>query len=203
MWNSQISPVAPLENIAFLKARIVMFHSSGEYSNTVSELVSQWSTYLNTLNPTSNNIIVSDIDDTVLANYPEILESDFGYIPKEFDEWVESANATGIPQTVNMLKQLMERGFNVVMITGRKDNVRDATVLNLERVGLTGYSQLITRSADEYSLTAAVYKNNARARLVAQTGGTVVGCIGDQYSDCMGTNLGYVMKVPNYMYFLP
>lgn len=126
-----------------------------------------------------------------------------GYIPKLFDEWVESANATGIEQTVNMLNILIDRGFNVVMITGRREAMRAATVLNLERIGLTRYSQLILRQPDENSLTAAVYKNNARMRLVAQTGGTVVGCIGDQYSDCTGSNLGYVMKVPNYMYFLP
>lgn len=71
-------PEAPLENIAFLKARIQMYHSSGEYSNDVSTLVSQWSAYLNTLQPSANHIIVSDIDDTVVANYPEILASDFG-----------------------------------------------------------------------------------------------------------------------------
>lgn len=98
---------------------------------------------------------------------------------------------------------MRDRGFSVVFITGRGEVWRNATILNLELQSLTGYSQLIMRQSYEGALTAAVYKNNARRRVVAQTGGTVVGCIGDQLSDCAGENLGYVMKVPNYMYYLP
>ena len=40
-------------------------------------------------------LVIFDIDDTVLSNVPELLRADFGYIPKEFNAWVESSNATG------------------------------------------------------------------------------------------------------------
>jgi hypothetical protein len=115
---------------------------------------------------------------------------------------VLSANATAIPQTKDLFLAWRDAGYTVGFITGRKDTLRNATVQNLMEEGLVGYHFLVMRMPDEYPLTAAEFKNNARRRIVSQLGGSVVGCIGDQISDCLGENLGLVMKVPNYMYFL-
>jgi hypothetical protein len=55
------------------------------------------------------------------------------------------------------------------------------------QVGYTNYVTLITRNSSEYALLASVYKANRRKQLSEQY--DIIGCIGDQVSDCAGTYL--------------
>lgn len=92
-------------------------------------------------------------------------------------------------------------GYTIVFLTGRNNNVENATIANLHQQGFVKYERLISRLPQEYHLTAYEYKSARRARL-AQEGFNIVGCIGDQLSDINGDNAGYRMKVPNYCYYI-
>lgn len=102
-----------------------------------------------------------------------------------------------------------DRGFHVIIITGRPEDQTDATAKNLllqgipkASDGVKGYDQLILRNKEEMPLTANQYKSARRWGLEEKEGYHIVGCIGDQISDCSGGAAGYKMKIPNYAYFL-
>eukprot|EP01099_Mayorella_cantabrigiensis_P008957 TRINITY_DN92_c0_g1_i2.p1 TRINITY_DN92_c0_g1~~TRINITY_DN92_c0_g1_i2.p1 ORF type:complete len:308 (-),score=69.00 TRINITY_DN92_c0_g1_i2:74-973(-) len=196
-------PGTPLVNLDFAKANIKTYYSSGRYDSDLWELANFWFSQL--LNPSfrnaTNRTVVFDVDDTVLANYPEMVATDFGYIPKIFDAWVQSANASAIQQTKWLYERVLHEGYTVIFLTGRKDTQANATLNNLQRVGFTQFSQLITRNSTEYSLTAEQYKSQRRKSLTDQ-GYNIIGCVGDQFSDCTGGYTVYAMKVPNFCYYI-
>jgi predicted secreted acid phosphatase len=127
--------------------------------------------------------------------------TDFGFIPKLWDAWVVSGNASAIPQTRQFYQSLIAHGYTIVFLTGRNDYVANATISNLHDQGFNTYETLITRDPVEYHLTAYNYKSARRAQL-AKMGYNIVGSIGDQLSDVNGDFAGYRMKVPNYCYFI-
>jgi predicted secreted acid phosphatase len=139
---------------------------------------------------------------SVAIYFPLLMASSQGFIPKLWDDWVYSENASAIPQTRQFLQSLHQKGYKLIYITGRQDYLRNATVGNLEKQGLAFFEQLVLRNSSEYKLTAYDYKSARRAQLAAQ-GWNIVGSIGDQLSDVDGDFAGLRMKVPNYMYFLP
>jgi len=194
-------PGTPLVNLDFAKANLKTYYSSGRYDSDLWELVNIWYSQLLGYQSVVNRTVVFDIDDTVLANYPEMISTDFGYIPKIFDAWVQSANASAIQQTKWLYERALGEGFNIIFLTGRKDTQEAATRANLQRVGFTAFSQLITRTPSEYSLTAEQYKSQRRKDLEVQ-GYKIIGCIGDQFSDCTGGSTMFEMKVPNFCYYI-
>jgi hypothetical protein len=175
-----------------------------QYFSDLIDLTSQWRSYFDTIQPTDKSVVIFDIDDTLLWNYPEILRSDFGFIPKEFNAWVESASAPAINQTKDFFLYLQKRNFKLIAITGRNFSQEAATRQNFASVGIGGWSDMIFRTMSEQPpMTATVYKSTRRMRLTQEQGWNIVGCCGDQISDCAGGYAGYIMKVPNYAYFLP
>lgn len=128
-------------------------------------------------------------------------QNDFGFIPKFFDDWVLSQNASAIPQTRQFYQSLIKKGYKFIFITGRQDFLYNATAGNLEKQGMGTYEKLVTRIPSEYKLSAYDYKSARRAQLAAE-GWNIVGSIGDQLSDVDGDFAGLRMKVPNYMYFI-
>lgn len=175
--------------------------SSGLYDDDLSKLTSQWFTTFKLAAPGPNDTVIFDVDDTVLSNYEEMQRSDFGYIPKFWDEWVLSENATAIPQTRQFYQSLLAEGYKVIFLTGRRDLMYNATAANLEKQGFYEYEMIITRDPHEYALTAYDFKSRRRAALAKQ-GWNIVGSIGDQLSDIDGNFAGLRMKVPNYCYFV-
>eukprot|EP00698_Gefionella_okellyi_P015300 TRINITY_DN4317_c0_g1_i2.p1 TRINITY_DN4317_c0_g1~~TRINITY_DN4317_c0_g1_i2.p1 ORF type:complete len:262 (-),score=28.52 TRINITY_DN4317_c0_g1_i2:1534-2319(-) len=193
---------APLTNLDFSKNAVTGYYAAN-YESDLSQMTTTWLQALsNTAAIAGKTAVVFDIDDTVLANYPEMLATNFGFIPKLWNEWVDSANASAIAPTLWLWNQFKRHGFVMVFITGRTEGQRNATVVNLSQVGFSGWSGLHMRQPSDHGLTAAVYKNNVRAQLVQQYGYEFVGCIGDQFSDCAGDHTGFRMKVPNYCYYI-
>jgi hypothetical protein len=110
-------------------------------------------------------------------------------IPAEFHAWVDSANSTVIIPMKRLLDFIKQKGFHAIFITGRKDVERAATIRNLDRVNIpsTVYDTLILRTPDSYPpVTAATFKSHERQVLTEQQGYEIVGCVGDQVSDCTG-----------------
>jgi len=189
-------------NLQIAKTVLTKYYLGGQYQEDLQNLVNQWIGHFNiTDSPDPSDVIVFDIDETILSSYSDILAYDYAIIPKLFSEWIDGANASVIPETYMLYTFLQTKGFKIAFITGRNESERQATRTNLHKMKIDSYETLIMRNSSNFYLPAAVYKNQLRAELVAR-GYRIVGTVGDQLSDFAGDNVGHVMKVPNYCYFI-
>jgi len=179
------------------------FHSSGSYDNEMSNVVTNAQLFATQVKASNNSAWVFDVDETSLSGYSEMLSIGFGFVAKLNHEWIMSASAPAIPQTLALYKQLVSSGFKIIFLTGRKDIEHDATAQNLRNEGYNTFETLITRVPAEYNLTATEYKSARRTELTELSGYNIVGCVGDQWSDLNGPYTGLKVKLPNYIYYLP
>jgi acid phosphatase len=179
------------------------FHTNGGYDTEMTGVVNNAQLFAAAGLPNNNSAWVFDVDETSLSGYTEMLSIGFGYVSKLNHDWIMESSAPAIPQTLALYNQLIQAGFKVIFLTGRKDIENAATVLNLQKQGYQGFEFVQTRIPSEYNLTATVYKSNRRTQFVEQMGYEILGCVGDQWSDLNGPYTGFKVKLPNYIYFLP
>ncbi|WP_426442196.1 HAD family acid phosphatase [Bradyrhizobium genosp. P] len=157
--------------------------------------------------------LVLDIDETSLTNWPNLLADNFGFIdagacdalpngPCGFTQWVMKGSARPIEPALKLFEAAKAKNVAVIFITGRKDSVRDATILNLDHAGFEGWSELRTRPNRDDVDTVEAYKSAERTKVEAK-GYTIIANVGDQLSDVRGEPTGKcVFKVPNPFYFI-
>ncbi|XP_027334784.1 stem 28 kDa glycoprotein-like [Abrus precatorius] len=151
------------------------------------------------------NIWVFDIDETSLSNLPYYARHGFGVEPfneTSFNEWVELGIAPALPESLKLYNRLLSLGINVVFLTGRPVDQKDVTVKNLKLVGYHTWEKLIFKDPSYFGKTAVTYKSDERKKLETQ-GYKIIGNIGDQWSDILGTNTGNrTFKLPDPMYYI-
>jgi len=81
--------------------------------------------------------IVVDIDETVLDNSPYEAKCILDAIqyPAYWDEWVELAKAEPVPGALEFLQYAESKGIEVYYITNRREKHREATLMNLKKIG--------------------------------------------------------------------
>ncbi len=81
--------------------------------------------------------IVVDLDETILDNgrYEAKLLQDRENYPKGWTEWINRAEATAIPGSVEFLRYAASRGVQVFYITNRNDVQKSGTATNLKKLG--------------------------------------------------------------------
>jgi len=189
-------------NLFYAKQAIIAYKTSGQWADDQNLLLAQWLAFFNGRSPVGKkDAVVFDVDDTVLSTYSEMIAQDFGYIPKLNNKSVTAAAYPPIAETQMLYNQLLNLGYKIIFLTGRRDYNLAPTKLNLQRANFPAYEMLIVRSPSQYNLTALDFKSGMRAQLVAQ-GYSIIGTIGDQWSDIDGNNSGYRMKVVNPCYFI-
>jgi len=148
--------------------------------------------------------IVLDIDETSLANFCELRREDYGFLLTSFNKWLESPeSAMPIPGTVNLFNKARAAGVEVFFITGRADEMREATTKNLEFAGYKGWKGLALRTGPQKQMATVAYKSEERKKIV-DAGYRIVLNMGDQWSDLNGEARGEVsVKLPNPFYYLP
>jgi acid phosphatase len=152
--------------------------------------------------PQEKLAMVLDIDETTLSNYQEMTKADFTYDSKNFNAWVETAQAPAIAGTLRLTGEAQRLGVSVFFLTGRPEAQRDVTERNLRAQGFQNWQQLILRPPAQASATALAYKSAARAGIAAQ-GYTLVLNVGDQWSDLKGTpKAEFSVKYPDPYYFI-
>ena len=115
---------------------------------------------------------------------------------------MKSQNATGYSAIVKFYNYIKENtDLKIYIITGRGEKDCDITINNLNKAGYEQFEPVICRTNEQLSWSAAHYKSFIREQIV-KNGTEIVGCCGDQVSDCAGSNAGYIMKVPNYFYYV-
>lgn len=194
-----ISCSPALINLDTAKDEVAKYYEFGQYEKDLTEIVAEAKEKFSSVKLEPNSAVVFDIDETTLDNYEAIKQIGFGFEKISWDEWVEKANAPAIPQVKNLYDYLVQRGFKIIFITGRKDYQYNSSFKNLKSVGYVEFDTLITRGRNEHKTSAVEYKSEKRKKLVEKAY-KIAGCVGDQFSDCEGQNCGIVIKLPNYLY---
>ncbi|MBL9201602.1 MAG: hypothetical protein JNL39_13920 [Opitutaceae bacterium] len=144
--------------------------------------------------------VVFDLDETLLDNRAYLLRMDFGYVPPEWDRWVEEARAPAHEPVKAVYLTARKAGVDVVFLTGRREAGRAATERNLRVIGCADFALLICKP-DEDRRSAVEFKTAARRRLAAE-GRTIIASLGDQMSDLAGGFAERTFKLPNPFYLV-
>ncbi|KAM0933619.1 putative Acid phosphatase [Dioscorea sansibarensis] len=151
------------------------------------------------------DVWVFDIDETLLSNLPYYAAHGYGsevFNETAFDEWVVEARAPALPASLQLYEELRRLGYQIVLLTGRAEVQRNATVENLLFAGYHSWIRLYLREASDIGKTAVAYKSEKRAELEAQ-GYRIHGSSGDQWSDLVGSPMAVrSFKLPNPLYFI-
>lgn len=146
---------------------------------------------------------VFDIDDTLLSSYPTLATNSpaFTYSPVT-DDTATSQCTTPVIQPVKELYLALQRmGYATVLITGRSESKRDATIACLNRNGISGWETLVMKPSGS-TQQASAYKAQARRELVRE-GWRIGPSTGDQVSDMSYGSLAHGFLIPNPMYLIP
>lgn len=188
-----------LQNIGVLKKEVTKYYESGLYESELKEIINDAKSEIEKISAASMSAIILDVDETTLSNYAYIKYYDYGYEKKAWDEWIAKEEAEPIIPVRDLYNYLIDRGFRIIFITGRKDYQYGATYNNLINAGYTKFDTLITRSSHDQGKSAVEYKSIKRTELTAK-GYEIKANIGDQWSDIEGTFSGIKVKLPNYQY---
>ncbi|KAI5336948.1 hypothetical protein L3X38_016217 [Prunus dulcis] len=124
------------------------------------------------------------------------------YNSTAFNTWVLEGTAPVLPESLKLYKKLLKLGVKVVFITGRGEDQRNVTTSNLKNVGYHTWEKLVLKGSTYSGNTSYVYKSTERTKLV-KNGFRIIGNIGDQWSDILGTNVGNrTFKLPDPMYYI-
>lgn len=190
-----------LTNLDFIKEEIAAYYESGEFDKEVDKIISDAIKDFESVAIEESTAVVFDIDEAALSNYQVKKETDFGYIPSIWDEWVKEAKAPAIPSVKRLYDFLIQKKMRIIFITGRKDYQYDPTIRNLHSAGYIQFDTLIVRMNDEYHQKAIEFKSGKREALTAR-GYKIAGTVGDQWSDLKGSFHGIQVKIPNYIYHI-
>ncbi|KAL2338016.1 hypothetical protein Fmac_012462 [Flemingia macrophylla] len=158
----------------------------GQYRSDSKTVCREAFLYAKTLNITTKDIFIFDVDDTLLSNLPYFANHGFGVEPHNktaFSNWVASGDAFALPETLKLYSKILSLGIKVVFLSERRLDQRDVLVKNLKDAGFPTWEKLIVRDPASFGGDETfAYKSAERVKLV-RSGYIIVGNIGDQWSD--------------------
>ena len=83
--------------------------------------------------------VVMDVDETVLDNSPyqaRLIRDNAEYSDPSWDLWVAEKKARAVPGVVEFAKAAAARGVTILYLSNRAVHLKDATIANLEAVGM-------------------------------------------------------------------
>lgn len=197
--SSSLSQPPLVVNLADAKKAVKEYYLSMQYQEDLDSIIADAIRQVRLLTLPKNPVFIFDVDETALSNFEYEFKFDFGYIKEEWNKWVLAEKAPAIRQVKNFYDTLLSMGIKIIFITGRSSDQYQATFNNLKKAGYGVFDTLICRSKDEVKLSAREYKTRKRKELT-EKGYTVIGSIGDQWSDIDGGYTIIRIKLPNYMY---
>ncbi len=199
------SQCSPGENLDLLKDKIrdyYQHHYSTEVENictqTMKHLTTQYSKF------TPNDLVIFDIDDTIFSTYPFYEQRDFSRFKHPAD--LSLSILPPIQSVIDLYFYILTLGLNVILMTGRNEMFREHTTNELAKYNIiaktsynNGYLKLIMRE-NENNEPGSSLKFRHRKSLSSKY--RIVANIGDQCSDFEGGYNGYIVKLPNYLYYI-
>lgn len=188
-------------NLYLLKQEVKTYIDSGRYDAELAAVAAEAKQWIETRpeRAAEKAAVVFDLDETLLCNLPHMRVTDFGYLPKLWDDWVNEGRAPVIAPVREVYHAARARGFAVIFITGRNTGNQAGTEKNLRELGLGGYTRIFYKPTGSTSTTEA-FKTATRQALVEQEGYTIIANIGDQVSDLVGGYSERTFKLPNPFY---
>ena len=190
-----------LENLDTAKKLVQNYYESGQFDNECKEVIDDAIAKIEQLTIDDKSVVVFDVDETALSNYRHTKEIGFGFVSSLWHQWMLKADGTAIPQTKRFYDWLISKNIRVIFVTGRYQEVKEATRKNLINQGFVKFDTLIVRKPSEQKIPAAEYKAQKRDELTKE-GYNIIASIGDQWSDLVGGNAGIKIKLPNYLYLI-
>ncbi|KAK8939211.1 Stem 28 kDa glycoprotein [Platanthera zijinensis] len=177
-----------------------------EDSRAVAAAAAEYARGLQISSGGGKQIWVFDVDETSLSNLPYYSRHGFGVEPFNatlFDTWVATGTAPPLPESLKLYKELLSLGIKVVFLTGRAEEQRQITASNLKKAGYYSWEKLILRGNGALAHENALqFKSSERLKLTEQ-GYRIVGNIGDQWSDILGSPEGErTFKLPDPLYYI-
>ncbi|XP_021765286.1 acid phosphatase 1-like [Chenopodium quinoa] len=154
-----------------------------------------------------NNTWIFDIDETSLSNLPYYARPEVGfgiypYNASAFYEWQKEAIAPAIPAVLSFYNKLVRLGVKVVFLSGAQAELREPKERNMKNIGYHTWEKMILKKSSESHMKAVEYKSMHRTKL-EKMGYTIIGNMGDQWSDLLGSHPGLrTFKLPDPMYYI-
>ena len=82
--------------------------------------------------------IIVDLDETILDNSRfegMLVTNRINYNQKDWTDWINRAEATAVPGSVEFLRYAASRGVRIFYITNRNDSQKQGTATNLKKLG--------------------------------------------------------------------
>lgn len=188
------------------KKSLIQYHDSGQYDKDIATIINRAMLYLKAriaqpLSHSKKLAIVLDIDETSLSNYPSMLKLGFGGSEEDIKKAEIAAIDPVISPTLKLYQYAKANQIAVFFVTGRPENERDITILNLKKVGYQDWNGLILKPTD-YKLKSIVQFKTLERKKIIDQGYQIVLNIGDQLSDLSGKYAEKSFKLPNPFYYL-
>jgi acid phosphatase len=204
-------PHEPTPNLSKLKTRLIAYHNctanqgcyTSDFDRQSDVAIAILRRRAARAKPGEKLALVLDIDETALSNWNEEMQDDFGYIAKDWNEWVEKKQAPAIAGTLRLYKEAAARKVDVFFITARGEAQRSATAENLKSAGYDHWVGLAMRGAHPKEQSTSEYKSGERKKIV-DAGYQIILNVGDQLSDLNGgPQAERSVKLPNPFYYIP
>ena len=204
-------PGGDVPSIYETQRAVAQYVDSGRYQADVAAVVAQARAWLEQRAPVvAKPAIVIDVDDTALSNWTAYRVNGWVRIsrgdceleagPCNILAWYRMARAPALPATLELAHRADELGVAVFFVTGRSEELRDATERNLREQGYD-FDRVILRQNGKFA-SAVEFKAPARCALERE-GYRIILSLGDQQSDLDGGCVERGFKLPNPVYFLP
>lgn len=209
--NRLLIPQEPTPNLGKLKTRLIAYHNCTADHGCYTADVDRQSTLAIAIlrrradraMPGEKLALVLDIDETALSNWSEEMQDDFGYIAKDWNDWVDKKRASAITGTLRLFKEAAAHGVSVFFISGRGEAQREATADNLKSAGYDQWAGLALRGPHPKEQSTTEYKSSERRKIV-DAGYHIILNVGDQFSDLNGDpKAERSVKLPNPFYYIP
>ncbi|KAL4591004.1 hypothetical protein LXL04_003952 [Taraxacum kok-saghyz] len=179
-----------------------------QFQSDTEATIDECTLYLNThcdLKKDGKDAWIFDIDDTLLSTMPYYKKHGYGgekLNVTDLEAWMAQGKATAIDYTLKFFNDVKRRGMQIILISSRKEYLRDATIDNLVNVGFYGWKSLYLRGVEDECKKVEEFKASVRTELV-NNGYRIWGILGDQWSSIKGAATGRrPFKLPNSLYFV-
>lgn len=199
----QVTAPSDLPNVGVVKGQVRDYRGSGRWDEDIATVAAECTRLAReAVGQGGRPAVVFGIDETLLSNWPYLIEYDFARVPSLFAPWADRSECSALEPVKQFYLAMRSAGVAVFLITGRGEQLRAATLRNLERQGISGWEGIRFRPAEDHDRSIVPFKSGERARI--ESGGyTIIANIGDQESDLAGGHALHTCKLPNPAYFIP
>lgn len=172
---------------------------SGEYKTemlSIAELAKKIVNYELLSNP-NRKVVILDIDETILSNLPYISQQIHLNDIDKLCNWQKKSFCDSIEPMVDFFHWALKKDLDVLFITARPIELRDATLKNFEKLGIE-VAPIYFRDPKQWPVP--VDFKIAMRRMITDNGGDIILNIGDQPTDFEGGFWKNALRVPNPFY---